>query len=297
VSTADHAGRPMRPSSAGRGPYTDGGGGSTSGSSAGGALRRLAGTEASPGPSSTGSSEPTRPVPASDGSPGSSGSSGSSTATSPLPKYPSGYTSRTGDDAAVAREQARTVDRERSAPPNGHGSSNGTTATAPTQPTPTSTTPPTSSPSADTGSAVTPAPETAPTRHEAHAPAPARPAPARRVRLTVSRVDPWSAMKLSFLLSVALGIAGVVAVAVLWTVLEGMGVFDQVNGVIGQVVQDEGQSFDILDFIGFTRVVSLSIVVGVIDVILITAIATLGAFLYNVSSALVGGVQLTLTDD
>ena len=126
---------------------------------------------------------------------------------------------------------------------------------------------------------------------------PPRPASARRVRLTVSRVDPWSAMKISFLLSVALGIAGVVMVFVLWTILAGMGVFDQINGIVGQVVQDGQQRFDIMDFIGLGRVVSLSIVIAVIDVILVTAIATLGAFLYNVSSALVGGVQLTLTDD
>ena len=125
----------------------------------------------------------------------------------------------------------------------------------------------------------------------------ARPASARRVRLTVSRVDPWSAMKISFLLSVALGIAGVVMVFVLWTILAGMGVFDQINGIIGQVVQDGQQRFDIMDFIGLGRVLSLSIVIAVIDVILVTAIATLAAFLYNVSSALVGGVQLTLTDD
>ena len=134
--------------------------------------------------------------------------------------------------------------------------------------------------------AVTPTPQAQP-----------RPASARRVRLTVSRVDPWSAMKISFLLSVALGIAGVVMVAVLWTILNGMGVFDQVNGVVGQIVQDNSSRFDVLDFIGFKRVVSLAIVIGVIDVILVTAIATLGAFLYNVSSALVGGLQLTLTDD
>ncbi len=124
-----------------------------------------------------------------------------------------------------------------------------------------------------------------------------RPAANRRVRLTVSRVDPWSAMKISFLLSVALGIAMVVMVFVLWTILAGMGVFDQINGVIGQVVQDGSSRFDIMDFIGLGRVLSLSIVVAVIDVVLITAISTLAAFLYNVSSALVGGVQLTLTDD
>ena len=126
---------------------------------------------------------------------------------------------------------------------------------------------------------------------------PAAAARSRRVKLTVSRVDPWSAMKISFLLSVALGIAGVVMVFVLWTILAGMGVFDQINGIVGQVVQDGQQRFDIMDFVGLGRVVSLSIVIAVIDVILVTAIATLGAFLYNVSSALVGGVQLTLTDD
>lgn len=131
---------------------------------------------------------------------------------------------------------------------------------------------------------------------QAPAPQPAR-SSGRRVRLTVSRVDPWSAMKMSFLLSVALGIAGVVMVAVLWTILAGMGVFDQVNGLVGQIIQDGENTFDIMDFLGFGRVVSLAIVVGVIDVILMTALATLAAFLYNVSSSLVGGLQLTLTDD
>ena len=52
-----------------------------------------------------------------------------------------------------------------------------------------------------------------------------------------------------------------------------------------------------MDYLGFGRVLSLSIVIGVIDVILMTALATLGAFLYNICSALVGGLQLTLTDD
>ncbi len=120
---------------------------------------------------------------------------------------------------------------------------------------------------------------------------------ARRVKLTVSRVDPWSAMKMSFLISVALGIAGVVMVAVLWMILSGMGVFSEVNRLIGTVLQDSENPFDIMDFLGFGRVLSLSIVIGVIDVILMTALSTLGAFLYNICSSLVGGLQLTLTDD
>jgi len=124
-----------------------------------------------------------------------------------------------------------------------------------------------------------------------------RPAP-RRVKLTVSRVDPWSVMKMSFLLSVAIGIAGVVMVAVLWTILSGMGVFSDINRMVEEVLSsNNGSKFDLMDYIGLSRVVSLSIVIGVIDVILMTALATLGAFLYNVCSSLVGGLQLTLTDD
>lgn len=119
----------------------------------------------------------------------------------------------------------------------------------------------------------------------------------RRVKLTVSRIDPWSAMKMSFLISVALGIAGVVMVAVLWMILSGMGVFSEINRLVGTIFSDSQNPFDIMDFLGFGRVLSLSIVIGVIDVILLTALSTLGAFLYNVCSSLVGGIQLTLTDD
>lgn len=125
------------------------------------------------------------------------------------------------------------------------------------------------------------------------------PGRARRVRLTVARVDPWSAMKMSFLLSVALGIALVVMTFVMWTILNGMGVFDKIDGVLEQLrgANSSSTPFSVRDFVGLGRVLSLSVVVAVIDVVLMTAIATLGAFLYNVSATLVGGIQLTLTDD
>ncbi|MBA2694843.1 MAG: DUF3566 domain-containing protein [Actinobacteria bacterium] len=128
-------------------------------------------------------------------------------------------------------------------------------------------------------------------------PGPRRTGP-RRVRLTAQRIDPWSVFKISFLVSVALGIAGVVMVAVLWTVLSGMNVFGTLNGFIVQVTsgEDNASSFDLMDYVGFGRVVALSVVVGVVNVILLTALATLTAFLYNVCSALVGGAHLTLSD-
>ncbi len=119
----------------------------------------------------------------------------------------------------------------------------------------------------------------------------------RRVRLAVARVDPWSVMKMSFLLSVALGVAGVVLTAVLWMILSTMNVFTDIEGVLQSLQTSQADPFSIKDYVGFGRITSLSIVIGVIDVILLTAIATVMAFLYNICSALVGGVQLTLTDD
>lgn len=129
-------------------------------------------------------------------------------------------------------------------------------------------------------------------------PAPRRGGP-RRVRLTAQRIDPWSVLKISFLVSVALGIAGVVMVALLWTVLSGMNVFSTVSDFFTQVTSGEagGPSFDLMDYLGFGRVVSLAAVLGVLNVFLLTALATLTAFLYNICAALVGGAQVTLSDE
>lgn len=135
----------------------------------------------------------------------------------------------------------------------------------------------------------------APNRPPARAARPGRATP-RRVRLSLSRLDPWSVFKISFLLSVAIAIALVVMVGVLWTVLSGMGVFSNLNDLL-RSMDRKGSSFDLMNYIGFGRVMSLSVVIGVIDIFLMTAMATLGAFLYNICSSLVGGVHLTLTDE
>ena len=141
---------------------------------------------------------------------------------------------------------------------------------------------------------------TSPTGARPAAAAAARPAARgpRKVRLTLGKVDPWSVMKIGFLLSVAIGIALVVLVAVLWMILDTMGVFSDVNRTVGTVLgSSSGSTFNLMDYVGFGRVISLATVIAVIDVFLLTALATLSAFLYNVCAQLVGGVQMTLTDD
>jgi hypothetical protein len=111
-------------------------------------------------------------------------------------------------------------------------------------------------------------------------------------------LDPWSVMKTSFLLSVAFGIVTVVAVAVVWSVLGAAGVWDSINSTVSNVVGGESAaSFDVRDYVGTSRVLGFTMVVAVVDVVLITAIATLSAFLHNLSAALLGGVEVTLAED
>ena len=118
----------------------------------------------------------------------------------------------------------------------------------------------------------------------------------RRVRLAVSRLDPWSVMKLSFLLSIAIGIMIVVASVVFWMVLDGLHVFTEVNDMIVDVLGEETK-VSILQFVELKRVVSLSTMIAIVDVVLLTALSTIAAFIYNVVAALVGGVHVTLTDE
>jgi hypothetical protein len=118
----------------------------------------------------------------------------------------------------------------------------------------------------------------------------------RKVRLTLARLDPWSVLKLSFLLSVALGLGLVAASVVLWQVLNAMGVFSSLNDTLRQIGGEQTE-FDIYEYVGLGRVVSLSTFIAVINVVIIMALSTLGAVLYNLASSLVGGLQVTLSDD
>ena len=130
-------------------------------------------------------------------------------------------------------------------------------------------------------------------------PSPSRVTKARKARLVLGRVDPWSVMKLSFLLAIGLAIIALVAVSILWSVLNSMGVFDSVGHTLESVTRssDNAQGINILDYVAFNKVFSLTALLVGINVILMTALGTLGAFLYNLAASLVGGLHVTLTED
>lgn len=118
----------------------------------------------------------------------------------------------------------------------------------------------------------------------------------RKIHLSIARIDPLSTLKMSFLLSVAIGIGIIVATATIWLMLDGLSVFTKIDDLLQSVAGDEAQ-IEILQYLEFNRVISLATIIAVADVIVITLIATLGSVIYNVVSSLIGGLKLTLTDE
>ncbi|MDO5634732.1 MAG: DUF3566 domain-containing protein [Micrococcus sp.] len=119
----------------------------------------------------------------------------------------------------------------------------------------------------------------------------------RRTRLLVSKVDPWSALKLGFLLSVALGIILVVAAVALWGLMQATGIFGRIDDVLGLVLGAESGNFTIAEIAPLGTVVSLATIIAVMNVIMLTLLSVVLAIVYNLSASLVGGLGVTLTDD
>jgi hypothetical protein len=128
-------------------------------------------------------------------------------------------------------------------------------------------------------------------------PAAARATGPRRARLLVTRVDPWSVMKMAFMLAVSAGIVLLVATGLLWWTLEVTGVFGTVGRTIDDIVGTTSTSFDFLSLVSFSRVMGVALVLTAIEIVLGSALATLVAFLYNLSVGLTGGLEVTLSED
>jgi hypothetical protein len=117
----------------------------------------------------------------------------------------------------------------------------------------------------------------------------------RRARLQLRHIDTWSALKISLVLSIAMFFIWMVAVGVLYGVLSGLGVFETLNDLFGQLGTASGAD-------GNSEVITPGIVfggaavIGAINIVLMTALCTVAAFIYNMCSDLVGGLEVTLSE-
>ena len=120
---------------------------------------------------------------------------------------------------------------------------------------------------------------------------------ARQAHLTVARVEPWSVMKFSFVVSLVAFVILFVAVSVLYGALAGLGVFDSLQRVVSDVTSSQGSAgVNAKAWFSASRVLGYTALLGSLNIVLITAMSTIGAVVYNLTSRLVGGVEVTLKE-
>jgi hypothetical protein len=111
--------------------------------------------------------------------------------------------------------------------------------------------------------------------------------------MQIRRVDPWSVLKVSLVLSVALFFVWMIAVAFLYLVLGGMGVWSKLNSNVGDLLTSTSGSGEL---VSSGTIFGGAALIGLVNIVLLTAMATCGAFIYNLTTDLVGGVEVTLAD-
>jgi hypothetical protein len=111
----------------------------------------------------------------------------------------------------------------------------------------------------------------------------------RRARLTLTRIDPWSVLKASLVFTSCLLVVWMVAVLVLYGILAGAGVFDSVNQTLSDVLATH------VNFSG-PLIIFGALLLGAFNVIMMSALATVAAFAYNLTASLIGGLDVTLTE-
>lgn len=110
--------------------------------------------------------------------------------------------------------------------------------------------------------------------------------------LVLRRIDPWSAFTTVLGLMFALYLVWMVAIGVTYLLLSGMGVWDRLGGLLSGVAGDDSASV-----IGPSTIFLYSGGVGLLNVLLLSILATLAVFIYNLAAGLTGGgVQVTLGD-
>jgi hypothetical protein len=121
----------------------------------------------------------------------------------------------------------------------------------------------------------------------------------RKAHLQVARFEPWSVMKFSFIMSLVCFLVLFVAVAVLYVILSWLGVFDALSNTIRDLTSnDQGKNGGLnpASWFSAAHILGYTALIGTLNVLLITALATVWSVIYNMAADLVGGVEVTLKE-
>ena len=119
----------------------------------------------------------------------------------------------------------------------------------------------------------------------------------RHANLVIARLEPWSVMKFSFLISLVAWVILFVAVTLLYYALSGLGVFAAIQRTLESVTSSQqSPGVSLAAWTSASRVLGYTMLIGAVDIILITALSTVGAVIYNLVTHLGGGIEITLKE-
>ncbi len=113
----------------------------------------------------------------------------------------------------------------------------------------------------------------------------------RRARLQLRHIDPWTVLKFSCVLSIALFFVWLIVVGVLFGILDGAGIIGKINDTVTTLQGGNAQP-PVTAGIVFGG----AAIIGVVNIVLFIALSTVGSLVYNLCSDLVGGVEVTLSE-
>ncbi len=119
----------------------------------------------------------------------------------------------------------------------------------------------------------------------------------RRADLVVARLEPWSVMKFSFLMSLVAWVVLFVAVAFLYFTLSSLGVFTSIQHTLSSVTSSNSSAgMNLNHWFSASRILGYTMLLGAVNIILITALCTVGSMIYNLVTHLGGGIEVTLRE-
>jgi len=113
----------------------------------------------------------------------------------------------------------------------------------------------------------------------------------RRARLQLRHINPWTVLKFTCVLSIALFFVWLIAVGVLYGVLDAAGVIAKINDTV-TTINGSGSTAPVTAGVVFGG----AAIIGVVNIVLFIALSTVGSVVYNLCADLVGGIELTLSE-
>ena len=95
----------------------------------------------------------------------------------------------------------------------------------------------------------------------------------------------------------AIGLVLIVAVTLLWLLLNSIGVFDTLARNVNDIVGNSANTIDLVGLLSFPTVLGAAVVIASVEIILISMFAGLFAVMYNLTVGLTGGIEVVLSDD